>query len=50
MIEGALLPNIIRYTIPLIFTGVLQLLFNAADLIIVGQYCGSIMVGAVGAT
>ena len=31
-------------------TGVLQLLFNAADLIIVGQFCGSISVAAVGAT
>ena len=31
-------------------TGFLQLLFNAADLIIVGQFCGSISVAAVGAT
>lgn len=48
--EGKLLTRIILYTIPIILTGVLQLLFNAADLVVVGQYCGSISVGAVGAT
>lgn len=48
--EGSLLKRIILYTIPIILTGVLQLLFNAADLVVVGQYCGSISVGAVGAT
>lgn len=50
MTEGALLPHIILYTIPIILTSILQLLFNAADLIIVGRYCGSISVAAVGAT
>lgn len=48
--EGKLLTKIILYTIPIILTGILQLLFNAADLVVVGQYCGSISVGAVGAT
>ncbi len=48
MLEGPLLGNIITYTIPIILTGVLQLLFNAADLIIVGRYCGEISVAAVG--
>lgn len=50
MTQGPLFRNIISYTIPIIFTGVLQLLFNAADLIVVGQFCGSISVAAVGAT
>lgn len=50
MLEGPLLKNIILYTIPIILTGFLQLLFNAADLVIVGQFCGSISVAAVGAT
>ena len=50
MINGPLLPSIITYTIPLILTGVLQLLFNAADLVIVGRFCGSVSVAAVGAT
>ena len=50
MTSGPLFRNIISYTIPIIFTGLLQLLFNAADLVIVGQFCGSISVAAVGAT
>ena len=48
--EGPLFKKIILYTIPIILTGVLQLLFNAADLVVVGRYCGSISVAAVGAT
>ncbi len=50
MLEGPLLPSIISYTIPIILTSVLQLLFNAADLVIVGRFCGSVSVAAVGAT
>ena len=50
MLEGALLPNIISYTIPIILTSILQLLFNAADLVVVGRFCGSLSVAAVGAT
>lgn len=48
MLEGPLLSSIISYTIPIILTGFLQLLFNAADLIIVGRFCGEISVAAVG--
>lgn len=50
MLEGPLFRNIVLYTIPVILTGVLQLLFNAADLVIVGRFCGSVSVAAVGAT
>lgn len=50
MLEGSLFPSIVSYTIPIILTGLLQLLFNAADLVIVGQFCGSVSVAAVGAT
>ena len=50
MLNGPLLPNIISYTIPIILTGILQLLFNSADMIIVGRYCGSISLAAVSAT
>ena len=50
MLEGPLFGNILIYTVPVILTNVLQLLFNAADLVIVGQYCGSLPVAAVGAT
>ena len=50
MLHGPLLPSILLYTIPIILTSVLQLLFNAADLVVVGRFCGSVSVGAVGAT
>ena len=50
MLQGPLLPSIISYTIPIILTSVIQLLFNAADLVVVGRYCGSISVAAVGST
>lgn len=50
MLQGPLYSGIIRYTVPIILSSVLQLLFNAADLVVVGQFCGSISVGAVSAT
>ena len=50
MTEGPLLKNAILYSIPVILTGILQLLFNAADLVIVGRFRGSLAVAAVGAT
>ncbi len=50
MTSGPMLKNIISYTIPIILASILQLLFNAADLVVVGQYCGSVCVAAVGAT
>ena len=50
MLHGAILPNILRYTVPIILTGILQLLFNAMDMIIVGNYCGELSIAAVSAT
>ncbi len=50
MCNGPLFRNIVRYTVPIILTGLLQLMFTAADLMVVGQFCGSASVGAVGAT
>lgn len=50
MLQGPILSSVIFYTVPIILTSILQLLFNAADLMIVGQFCGSKYVGAVGAT
>lgn len=49
MLSGPLFPNIISYTVPIILTGLLQLLFNAADLVVVGSK-GGIYLSAVGAT
>ena len=50
MTEGRPLPQIIRFSVPLALTGILQLLFNAADVIVVGKFSGSIALAAVGAT
>ena len=48
MLDGPLFKSILFYTIPIILTGILQLLFNAADLVVVGRFCGEISVAAVG--
>ena len=50
MCNGPILINALKYTIPIVLTGLLQLLFNATDLMVVGWFCGSNSVGAVGAT
>lgn len=50
MVNGPLLPKIVRFIIPLIFTGVLQLLYNAADVVVVGRFEGHQALAAVGAT
>ncbi len=38
--EGAILPHLIKFAIPLMITGVMQLLFNTADTIVVGRWGG----------
>ena len=50
LLRGPLFSGVISYTVPIILTSVLQLLFNAADLVVVGRFCGSLSVAAVGAT
>lgn len=50
MTEGPLLGKIVRFSIPLILTGILSLLYNAADLIVVGNFAGSNALGAVSST
>ncbi|MCQ2513435.1 MAG: MATE family efflux transporter, partial [Lachnospiraceae bacterium] len=50
MTEGALLPKIISFTLPLIASSVLQLLFNAADMIVAGRYVGANALAAIGST
>jgi len=47
---GPFFKKIVLYTLPIIATGLLQLLFNAADLVVVGRYAGKEAVAAVGAT
>ena len=48
MCNGPLVGKIIRFTIPLILTSVLQLLFNAADIVVVGRFAGKEAMAAVG--
>ena len=50
MLNGALLPKLMMFSLPLALTGILQLLFNAADVIVVGKFAGSTSLAAVGAT
>lgn len=48
MVNGSLGDKIIRYTIPLAITGILQQLFNAADVAVVGRFSGKEAMAAVG--
>lgn len=50
MTEGNILPKIIKFSIPLMLSGMLQLFFNAADVIVVGRYAGDEALAAVGST
>ena len=50
MCNGPLLGKIIVFYVPLMLSGVLQLLFNAADVIVVGQFAGDEALAAVGST
>ena len=50
MLQGSLAWPLVTYAIPIMLTSLLQLLFNAADLVVVGRYCGSVSVAAVGST
>jgi len=50
MCSGPLMPKLVSFFVPLMFSGILQLLFNAVDLIVVGRFAGSDCLAAVGAT
>ena len=50
IVNGPMIPNILRFSLPLIATGMLQLLYNAADNIVVGQFDGQTALAAVGST
>ena len=50
MCDGPLLSNILLFSVPLMMSGILQLLFNAADIIVVGRFAGSSALAAVGST
>lgn len=51
MTEGPLLGKMIRFTLPLIFTNLLQLFYNSADMFVVGNFCEDPnALGSVGCT
>ena len=50
MCEGPLFWKMVTFTLPLVCSGMLQLLFNAADTIVVGRYAGKEALAAVGST
>lgn len=50
MCSGPLFIKIVAFAIPLMLSGILQLLFNAADIIVVGRFAGSESLAAVGST
>jgi len=50
MVSGPILGKVVRFSLPLMLTGILQLLYNAADIVVVGQYSGKEALAAVGST
>ena len=53
LLQGSLVKNMLLFTIPVILSGVLQLVFNAADLIVVGKFDtvnGTLAQAAIGST
>lgn len=50
MCNGPLFGKIIVFSVPMILSGILQLLYNAADVIVVGRFSGSTALAAVGST
>lgn len=50
MCSGSLMDKLISFALPLMLSGILQLMFNAVDLIVVGRFSGSQALAAVGST
>ena len=50
MCNGPLLGKIIMFAVPLMLSGILQLLFNAADIVVAGRFAGNEALAAVGST
>ena len=48
--EGPILSKLLQFSIPLILSSLLQLLFNAADVVVVGRFAGNNSLAAVGST
>ena len=50
MCNGSLMDKLISFSLPLMVSGILQLMFNAVDIIVVGRFSGSQALAAVGST
>lgn len=50
MCSGPLFSKLVMFAVPLMLSGILQLLFNAADIVVVGNYAGHESLAAVGST
>ena len=50
MCNGSILDKLVSFSIPLMLSGILQVLFNAVDIIVVGQFTGNEALAAVGST
>lgn len=50
MCSGTIFPKLVTFIVPLMLSSILQLLFNAADIIVVGRFSGSEALAAVGST
>ena len=48
MTHGPILGKLLKFSIPLILSSLLQLLFNAADVVVVGRFAGDNSLAAVG--
>ena len=50
MTNGSIMDKLVSFSLPLMVTSILQLMFNAVDIIVVGRFSGSDALAAVGAT
>ena len=50
MCSGSVLKKLLLFTVPLIFSSILQLLFNAVDVVVVGKFAGETALAAVSST
>ena len=50
MTEGSIFNKLVKFSIPLVFSSFLQVLFNAVDVIVVGRFAGDNSLAAVGST
>ena len=50
MCNGTIMDKLVSFSLPLMLSGILQLMFNAVDVIVVGRFAGSQALAAVGST